>query len=94
MDQRSWHLIWRNKGKIVETAESRHYNPNLESTVKREVSQQRLGAAVAQLDSEGWITAAVSSVTFHLNKIQHKLIQTIESLWAIEHFKYYLYGQN
>ena len=51
------------KTTIANATENTHFNPTLETRVKCDASRQNLGAALEQLDSEGWKTVAVHLVS-------------------------------
>ena len=81
---------------IANATENTHFNPTLETRIKCDASRQVLGAALEQLDCDGWKTVAFAS-RFLNNTEERYSINELELLgvvWAIEYFKYYLFGKN
>ena len=68
----------------------------METWVKCDASPQGLGAAFEQLDSEGWKTVAFASRFFNSNEERYSIneLELLVVVWAIEYFKYYLFGKN
>ena len=60
-----------------------------------DASTTGLGAALEQFSLEGWAAAAYASR--FLNSLEEKYsvneLELLGVVWAIEHFKYYLYGK-
>ena len=60
------------------------------------MSTTGLGAALEQFSPEGWVAVAYASR--FLNSLEEKYsvneLELLGVVWAIEHFKYYLYGKN
>ena len=81
---------------IANATENTHFNPNLETRIKCDASRQGLGAALEQLDCDGWKTVAFAS-RFLNNTEERYSINELELLgvvWAIEYFNYCLFGKN
>ena len=81
---------------IANATENTHFNPTLETRIKCDASRQGLGAALEQLDCDGWKTVAFAS-RFLNNTEERYSINELELLGvvcAIEYFKYYLFGKN
>ena len=80
---------------IANATENTHFNPTLETRIKCDASRQGLGAALEQLDCDSWKTIAFAS-DFLNNTEERYSINELELLgvvWAIEFFKYYLFGK-
>ena len=85
-----------NKTVIANATENTHFNPTLETRIKCDASRQGSGAALEQLDYDGWKTVAFASL-FLNNKKERYSINELELLgvvWAINYFKCYLFGKN
>ena len=81
---------------IANATEKTHFKPTMETRIKCDASRQGLGAALEQLDCDGWKTVAFAS-RFLKNTEERYSINELELLgvvWAIEYFKYYLFGKN
>ena len=68
----------------------------METRINCDASRQGLGAALEQLDCDGWKTVAFASRSLNNNE-EHYSINELELLgvvWAIEYFKNYLFGKN
>ena len=81
---------------IANATENTHFNPTLETRIKCDAFPQGLGAALEQLDCDGWKTVAFAS-RFLNNTEERYSINELELLgvvWDIEYFKYYLFGKN
>ena len=81
---------------IANARENTHFNPTLETRIKCDASRQGLGAALEQLDCEGWKTVAFASRFLNSNKKRYSIneLDLLGVVWAIEYFKYYLFGKN
>ena len=84
------------KTTIANATKSTHFNPTLETRVKRDASRPRLGAALEQLDREGWKTVAFASRFLKSNGERFSIneLELLGVVWAIEYFKYYLFGKD
>ena len=81
---------------IANATENTHFNPTLETRIKCDASCQGLGAALEQLDCEGWKTVAFASRFLNSNEERYCIneLELLGVVWAIEYFKYYLFGKN
>ena len=80
---------------IANATEDTHFNPTLETRIKCVASRQGLGAALEQLDCEGWKTVAFASRFLKSNEERYSIneLELLGVVWAIEYFKYYLLGK-
>ena len=80
---------------IANATENTHFNPTLETRIKCDASRQGLGAALEQLDCEGWKTGAFASRFLNSNEESYSIneLELLGVVWAIEYFKYYLFGK-
>ena len=64
--------------------------------IKCGLSRQGLGAALEQLDCVGWKTVAFASRFLNNNEERYSIneLELLGVVWAIEYFKYYLFGKN
>ena len=80
---------------IKNIKENRHFISDRETSIICDASRHGIGAALEQDTPEGWSTIAYAS-TF-LNSCEQKYsvyeLELLAAVWAIEHFKYYLYGR-
>ena len=81
---------------IANATENTHFNPTLETRIKCDASRQGLGAALLQLDCEGLKTVAFASRFLNNNEERYSIneLELLGVVWAIEYFKYYLFGKN
>ena len=81
---------------IANGTENTHFNPTLETRIKCDASRQGLGAALEQLDCEVWKTVAFASRFLNSNEERYSTndLELLGMIWAIEYFKYYLFGKN
>ena len=81
------------KTTIASATENTHFNPTLETRVKCDASRQGQGAALEQLDCEGWKTVAFASRFLNKNEERYSIndLELLGVVWAIEYFKYYLF---
>ena len=81
---------------IANATENTLFNPTLETRIKCDASREGLGAALEQLDFEGWKTVAFASRFLNNNEERYSIIELelLGVVWAIEYFKYYLFGKN
>ena len=84
------------KTTIANATENTHFNPTLETRIKCDASRQGLGAALEQLDCEGWKTVAFASLFLNSNEERYSIneLELLGVVWANEYFKYYLFGKN
>ena len=84
------------KTAIADATENTHFNPTLETRIKSDASRQGLGAALEQLDCEGWKTVAFASRFLNSNEERYSIneLELLGVVWAIEYFKYNLFGKN
>ena len=68
----------------------------METRIKCDASRQGLGAALEQLDCDGWKTVAFASRFLNNNEERYSIneLELLGLVWAIEYFKYYLFGKN
>ena len=64
--------------------------------IKCDLSRQGLGAALEQLDCDGWKTVNFASRFLNNNEERYSIneLELLGVVWAIEYFKYYLFGKN
>ena len=81
---------------IANATENTHFNPTLETRIKCDASRQGLGAALEQLDCDGWKTAAFASRFLNITEEQNSIneLELLGMFWAIKYLKYYLFGKN
>ena len=81
---------------IANATENTHFNPTLETRIKCDASRQGLGAALEQLDCEGWKTVAFASRFLDSNEKRYSIneLELLGVVLAIEYFKYYLFWKN
>ena len=75
---------------IARATENTHFNPTLQTRVKCDASRQGLGAALEQLDCEGWKTVVFASRFLNSNEERYSIneLELLGVNWAIEFFKY------
>ena len=81
---------------IANATENTHFNPTLDTQIKCVASRQGLGAALEQLDCEGWKKVAFASRFLNNNEERYSIneLELLGVVCAIEDFKYYLFGKN
>ena len=81
---------------IANATQNTHFNPTLETRIKCKASRQELGAALEQLDCDGWKTVAFASRFLNNNEERYSIneLELLGVVWSIEYFKYYLFGKN
>ena len=74
---------------IANATENTYFNPTLETRIKCDASRQGLGAALEQLDCEGWKTVAFASRFLNSNEERYSIneLELLGVVWAIEYFK-------
>ena len=83
------------KTAIANATENTHFNQTLETGVQCDASRQGLEAAFEQLDCEGWKTMDFASRFLNINGERYSIneLDLLGVVWAIEYFKYYLFGK-
>ena len=85
----------RIKKLVTEITQNKHFDQNIDTLVVCDASTYELGAALEQNTEEGWVAIAYASR--FLNSLEEKYsvneLEPLGVVWAIEHFKYYLYGK-
>ena len=82
------------KRQITYITENKHFDINKETRVKCDASRKGLGACLEQKHNSIWKPVAYASS--FLNKLEERYstneLELLAIVWALEHFKYYLYG--
>ena len=75
--------------------ENRHFVSNRETRIVCDASREGIGAALEQETPDGWATVAYASRFLNAceNKYSVNELELLAAVWAIDHFKYYLYGR-
>ena len=83
------------KTTTANATENTHFIPTLETRVKCDASKQGLGAALEQRYCEGWKTVAFLSRSLNSKEERYSIneLELFGVIWAIEQFKYYLFGK-
>ena len=68
----------------------------METRIKCDASRQIIGAALEQLDCDGWKTVAFASRFLNNNEERYSIneLELLGVVWAIEYIKYYFFGKN
>ena len=84
------------KTTIANATENTHFNLTLETRVKCDASRQGLGAALEQLDCEGWKTVASASRFLNNNEKRYSIneLDLLGVVWAVKYFKFDLFEKN
>ena len=81
---------------VAEITQNKHFDQELETCIVCDASNTGLGAALELNSPGGWIAVAYASR--FLNSLEEKYsvneLELLGVVWAIEHFKYYLYGKS
>ena len=79
---------------VQNITENGHFVSNRETRIVCDASRKRLGAALEQKTPDGWATIAYASRFLNSCEQKYSIIELelLAAVWAIEHFKYYLYG--
>ena len=81
---------------VAAITQNKHFDQHLETRIVCTASNTGLGAALEQNSTRGWIAIAYASR--FLNSLEEKYsvneLEVLGVVWAIEHFKYYLYGKH
>ena len=82
------------KAKIAKTTKNKHFNPDLDTRVKCDISRKGLGCALEQRTPNGWHTVAFLSRFLNSLEDRYSLneLELLGVVWSIEQFKFYLYG--
>ena len=99
-----FHYVWEQKHeeafKTILTAvqnitENRHFVNNRETIIVCDASRDGIGAALEQETPDGWATVAYAFRFLNTceNKYSVNEFELLAAVWAIDHFKYYLYGR-
>ena len=79
---------------VSEITQNKHFDQHLDTRIICDASTTGLGAALEQFSPEGWVAVAYASR--FLNSLEEKYsineLELLGVVWAIQHFKYYLYG--
>ena len=80
---------------VKNITENRHFVSDRETRIVCDSSREGVGAALEQDTPDGWATIAYASR--FINSCEQKYsvneLELLAVVWAIEHFKYYLYGR-
>ena len=80
---------------MAKTTQNKHFDQYLETRIVCDASNTGLGAALEQHSADGWVAIAYASR--FLNSLEEKYsvneLELLGVVWAIKHFKYYLYGK-
>ena len=80
---------------VKNITENRHFVSDRDTRIVCDASREGIGAALEQNTPDGWATIAYASR--FLNSCEQKYsvneLELLAAVWAIEHFKYYLYGR-
>ena len=80
---------------VKNITENRHFVTDRDTRIVCDASREGIGAALEQNTPDGWATIAYASR--FLNSCEQKYsvneLELLAAVWAIEHFKYYLYGR-
>ena len=81
---------------VAKILQNEHFDQHLETRIVCNASNTGLGAALEQNSTEGGVAIAYASG--FLNSLEEKYsvneLELLGNVWAIEHFKYYLYGKH
>ena len=80
---------------VQNITENRHFVSNRETRIVCDASREGLGAALEQETPDGWATIAYASRFLNSREQKYSVneLELLAAVWAIEHFKYYLYGR-
>ena len=81
---------------VAEITQNKHFDQHLETRIVCDASITGLEAALEQYSPEGWVAVAYASR--FLNSLEEKYsvseLELLGVVWAIDNFKYYLYGKH
>ena len=84
------------KQEINNLAENTHFYEKRKIRVKTDASHKGLGASLEQLHRSDWRTISFASrfLNPHESKYSTNELELLEVVWAVEHYKNYLYGSD
>ena len=99
-----FHYVWNQEHEkafqtiltaVRNITENRHFVSNRETRIVCDASREGIGAALEQETPDGWGTVAYASRFLNAceNKYSVNELELLAAVWAIDHFKYYLYGR-
>ena len=82
------------KLEIVNLTENTHFDVKRSTRVKTDASHNGLGASLEQLHGNDWKTVSFASrfLNPHESKYSTNELELLGVVWAVEHYKNYLYG--
>ena len=80
---------------VLNITENRHFVSGRETRMVCDASRDGIGCALEQETPDGWATIACASPFLNSRKNKYSVneLELLAAVWAIEHFKYYLYGR-
>ena len=86
----------RIKEEIVNLTENTHFDVKRKTRVKTDASHNGLGASLEQLHGNDWKTISFASrfLNPHESKYSTNELELLGVVWAVEHYKNYLYGSD
>ena len=84
------------KEEIVNLTENTHFDVKRKTRVKTDASHNGLGASLEQLHGNDWKTISFASrfLNPHESKYSTNELELLGVVWAVEHYKNYLYGSD
>ena len=84
----------KTKQEIVNLTENTHFDVKRNTRVKTDASRHGLGASLKQLHGSDWKTISFASrfLNPHESKYSTNELELLGVVWAVEHYKNYLYG--
>ena len=82
------------KHEIVNLTENTHFDVKSNTRVKTDASHNGLGSSLEQLHGNDWKTISFASrfLNPHESKYSTNELELLGVVWAVEHYKNYLYG--
>ena len=81
---------------MAKITQNKHFDQHLDTRIVCDASNTSSGAALEQHSTEVWV--AIAHASRFLNSLEEKNsvheLELLGVVWAIEHFKYYLYGKH
>ena len=79
---------------VKNITEKTHYDSTRKTRVRTDASRFRLGAVLEQESNKGWETIAYASRFLSKAEEEYSVneVELLGVVWALEHFKHYLYG--